>query len=84
MLWHSNLYANWHNHFTHMDEYFEYLLGDLSYMREIMFIMQWIGQHELSLDTHPGTMKAYNQMHAEYKLSHNGTLGGSRASGEGS
>ncbi len=22
ILWHSNLYANWHNHFTHMDEYF--------------------------------------------------------------
>jgi hypothetical protein len=39
ILWHSNLYADWHNLFTHMDEYFEYLLGYPSYMGEKMFIM---------------------------------------------
>jgi hypothetical protein len=37
-------------------------------MGEIMFVMRWIGQHKLSLDTHPGTMKACNKMHAGYKV----------------
>jgi hypothetical protein len=39
ILWHSNLYANCRNLFTHMDKYFEYLLGYPSYMGERMFIM---------------------------------------------
>ncbi len=43
ILWHSNLYANWRNHFTHMDEYFEHLLGYPSYMGEKMFyhVINW-------------------------------------------
>jgi hypothetical protein len=37
ILWHFDIYANWHNHFAHTDEYFEYLLGDLGYMgKEIL------------------------------------------------
>jgi hypothetical protein len=32
ILQHFDIYANWHNHFAHIDEYFEYLFGDLGYM----------------------------------------------------
>jgi hypothetical protein len=32
MLWHSGVYKNWCQDFTHGDDYFEYLLGDPSYM----------------------------------------------------
>jgi len=39
-----SVYKNWHQYFTHGDEYFEYLLKDLGYMGEKMFIMQRIGQ----------------------------------------
>jgi len=78
ILWHSNLYANWRNHFTYMNEYFEYLLGDLSYMGEKMWS---IGRHELFLNTHLGTMKAYNKMHVKYRVKPE--LGGSKVSGKG-
>jgi hypothetical protein len=61
---HSNLYANWHNHFALIDEYFEYLLGYLNYVGEEMFIIQWIGWRDLSLDMHIGIVKACNKMHA--------------------
>ncbi len=43
ILCHSNVYKNWHQYFTRGDDYFEYLLGDPSYMSEEMFIMQIIG-----------------------------------------
>ena len=33
----------------HIDQYIEYLLGDMGYLGEEMFIMQCIGQHEVSL-----------------------------------
>jgi hypothetical protein len=43
MLRHFNIYANWHNHFSHTDEYFEYLLGNLGYMgKEIYHAMDWL------------------------------------------
>jgi hypothetical protein len=36
-----------------------------------MFILWWIGECELSLVMHLGTMKAYNKMHAWYsEMSH--------------
>ncbi len=76
ILWHSNLYANWHNHFTHMDEYFEHLVGYPSYMGEKMFIMWLIGQHELILNTDLGTMKAYNKMHVRYRVKPEWGIGG--------
>jgi hypothetical protein len=34
-------------YFTHRDEYFEYLLGDMGYLAEEMFIMHMIGRDEL-------------------------------------
>jgi hypothetical protein len=51
-----------------MEKYFEYLLGYPSYMGERMFIMWLIGQHELFLNTHLVTMKAYNKMHVGYRV----------------
>jgi len=59
-----------------MDEYFEYLLGYPSYMGEKMFIMWLIGQHELFLNTHLGTMKAYNKMHVGYRVKPEWGIGG--------
>lgn len=46
---HSNLYCNRRSHLTHIDQYIEYLLGDMGYIGEEMFIMQCIGQYEVSL-----------------------------------
>jgi hypothetical protein len=43
ILQHSNIYNYWHEHFTHGDDYFEYLLRDLGYVGKEMFIMHWIG-----------------------------------------
>ncbi len=39
ILWHSNVYKNWCQYFTHVNDYFEYLLGNLGYTGEEMFIM---------------------------------------------
>jgi len=43
ILRHWNVYRDWCQYFTHMDDYFKYFLGDLSYMGEEMFIMHKIG-----------------------------------------
>ncbi len=43
ILRHSNVYRAWCQYFTHRDDYFKYLLGDLGYMDEEMFIMHKIG-----------------------------------------
>jgi hypothetical protein len=41
LFWHElNLYKNWYHFFVHTNEYFEYLLWDLGYMTEKMFVMQ--------------------------------------------
>jgi hypothetical protein len=42
ILEHFNVYKNYCQIFTHVNDYFEYLLGDPSYMGEKMFIMQRI------------------------------------------
>jgi len=76
ILWHSDMYVNWYKHFAHTYEYFEYLLGDLGYMGEYMFIMWQIGWCELSLNTHPNTMNAYNNMHVGYKVKVERGIGG--------
>lgn len=39
ILQHFNFYNNWCQFFTHVDDYFEYLLGDSICMGEEMFIM---------------------------------------------
>jgi hypothetical protein len=42
ILLHSNVYRDWREYFIHEDEYFEYLLGDLSHVGEKMFVMYMI------------------------------------------
>ncbi len=48
----------------HTNEYFEYLLDDLGYMGENMFIMCHSGQHELALGVDLDVVSAYNKMYA--------------------
>jgi len=38
-----NVYKDWHQYFTHKDDYLKYILGDPGYMGEEMFIMHKIG-----------------------------------------
>ncbi len=44
-----DLYKNWHECFMHTNDYFEYLLGDLGYMDEEMFVMRNLGGMNLPL-----------------------------------
>jgi len=76
ILWHSNVYKNWRQYFMHGDDYFEYLLGDPSYMGEEMFIMQKIGWHELVLDDDHVVMRAYNKTHVGFKVQVERGIGG--------
>jgi hypothetical protein len=50
----------------HGDEYFEYLLGDPSYLGEEMFIMRRIGRCEIGPNADQDVIKAYNKIHAGY------------------
>jgi hypothetical protein len=45
---------------------YEYLLGDLAYMGDEMFIMHYIGSHELMFGIHLNAIKAYNKMHVDF------------------
>ncbi len=40
---HLGVYKNWHQYFTHGDDYFENMLGNASYMGKYMFLMHMIG-----------------------------------------
>jgi hypothetical protein len=53
---HSAIYWKWYQYFTHWDEYFEYLLGDLKYLGEEIFIMKRIGARKLPLDANHGVI----------------------------
>ncbi len=44
-----NLYKNWRECFMHTNDCFEYLLGDLGYMDEEMFVMRNLGGMNLPL-----------------------------------
>ncbi len=52
----------------HGDEYFEYLLGNLGYIGEEMFITRRIGKHEIGLNADQNVIRAYNKMHVGYKM----------------
>jgi hypothetical protein len=51
----------WHQYFTHEDNYFELLLGDLGYMGEERFIMRIPNSN---LDA----IQAYDKMHVRYQM----------------
>jgi hypothetical protein len=52
----------------HKDDYFEYLLGDPSYMGEEIFVMRQLGRRELALRHDLEAMHAYNKTHVSYKV----------------
>ena len=56
ILYHSDFYKRWHTHFTHGDSYFEYLLGDPSYIGKNMFIMRRLGSRERPPDMDEGVL----------------------------
>jgi hypothetical protein len=58
----SNIHNSWNQCFVHIDEYFEYLLGDLSYIGEDMFLMCDIKRFELAPEVHMDVVRAYNKM----------------------
>jgi hypothetical protein len=66
----SSLFKNWREFFVHIDEYFEYLLGDPGYVGEDMFIMRRIGSRELPVPDDAQAMDAiyqFNKMHAGFQ-----------------
>jgi hypothetical protein len=76
ILRHSSVYKNWCQFFIHVDDYFEYLLGNPSYMGEKMFIMQRIERWELALHVNHAIMWAYNKMHAGFRVQMDWSIGG--------
>lgn len=76
ILRHSHLFRNWRHHFTHTDEYFEYLLGDPGYLGESMFIMRRLGTHERPPDADDLAITTYNKMHAGYRVQVEWGIGG--------
>ncbi len=50
------------------DDYFKYLLGDLGYMGEEMFIMWRIGRQELMPNANHVIMQTYNKMHVNFRV----------------
>jgi hypothetical protein len=68
ILQHSNIYWEWQQYFTHDNEYFEFLLGDLGYTGEEMFIMWKIGRQEITPNVDMDAVHADNKMHVGYKV----------------
>jgi hypothetical protein len=57
------------NHFAHIAEYFEYLLGDLDYMgKEILSCNGLVATNGVWIHTQASTMKAYNKIHVGYRV----------------
>lgn len=63
ILWNSNLYKRWRDHFIHMEAYFKYLLGDPKYQGENMFIMWRIGKAERPPNIGEDALTTYNKTH---------------------
>jgi hypothetical protein len=76
ILWHSNVYKNWSQYFTQGDGYFEYLLGDPSFVGEKMFIMQRIKRRKLMPNVDHAEVRGYNKMHASFRVQLEWGIGG--------
>ncbi len=57
---------NWCQYFVHTNEYFEYLLGDFSYMGKNMFVMCCIGRREMTFRINLYAIKVYNKMYVAF------------------
>jgi hypothetical protein len=62
--------------FVHIDDYFEYLLGDPSYLGEDMFIMCMIGRCEIIFNVSMHIINAYNKMCVGHKIKVEWGIGG--------
>jgi hypothetical protein len=60
----------------HTDEYFEYILKDPSYFGEEMFVMCFLGRHELFLTHDQNVVNVYKKMHVGYKVRVEGGIWG--------
>lgn len=57
-------------------EYFEYLLGNLNYLGEEMFIMCWLGRCKLAPRHDFDAINAFDKMHVGYKIRVEWGIGG--------
>jgi hypothetical protein len=57
-------------------EYFEYLLGNLNYLGEEMFIRCWLGRCELAPRHDLDVVNAFDKMHVGYKIRMEWGIGG--------
>jgi hypothetical protein len=58
----SDIHKSWHQYFVHTYEYFEYLLGEPSYMSEDMFLMHDIKRCELAPEILMDVVREYNKI----------------------
>jgi hypothetical protein len=64
------------------NKYFEYLLGDPSYLGGKMFVMHWFDKHKLPLEHDMDEVGVFNKMHVNFKMKVEWGIGGlKRASG---
>jgi hypothetical protein len=50
------------------NEYFEYLLGDPSYLGEKMFVMHRFEKHKLAIGHDVDEVSVFNKMHVNFKM----------------
>lgn len=72
----SEIFQNWRQHFTHSDDYWEYLIGDPGYLGEEMFIMRRIGGREIPEGADMNPISLYNKVHAGYRVRVEWGIGG--------
>jgi len=75
ILRHSQLHANWRDHFVHEDNYFQYLLGDPGYTGEDMYIMRRVARREIEAGSE-AVIDAFNSMHAGRRVRVEWGIGG--------
>ena len=62
--------------FTHRDDYFEYIFGDLGYHGLDAFVMRRIASRELEENHDETAVNSYNKMHALHKVRVEWEIGG--------
>ncbi len=72
----SKLYKNINVNSLYTYEYFEYLLGNLNYLGEEMFIRCWLGRCELAPRHDLDVVNAFDKMHVGYKIRMEWGIGG--------
>jgi hypothetical protein len=72
----SPIHQRWREHFTHTDQYFEYLLGDPGYIGTEQYIMRRLGRTELHENVDSPAIDAYNKMHAGFRIKVEWGIGG--------